>query len=474
MITKYKFFILLASLLLLGFFISSFLSYKMTKELTTHSLRESSLPLSSDNVYSEIQRDLLKPNLVSSLMANDTFLINWILDGEQNLKQITSYLEVIKRKYNTSSSFFVSNKTMNYYYEKGILKNISAAKESDSWFYRVKILVSEYESNIDKDFANKNTLTIFSNYKVKDKNGKFLGITGVGLQTSQVSSLLDTYKEKYKHEIYFVNFKKKIILKSKTFKKDKSFHKLISKKIDEFNKNDKSILEYTYLNEKYYLNIRFIDELSLYLCIEAKEKDFTKEIEENFFKNILFFIIVIIFIMLIIIIYINKYQKHLEVLAKKDKLTKLSNRHEFEESFKNILSSNRKKENKVTLILFDIDNFKDVNDTYGHLTGDKVLVIVARVFKNTLRSTDLVSRWGGEEFIAVLSNINKSNSFEVAEKLRLEIYNNKEIQDLIKRPLSISIGLVTKEKDENENELFLRVDKNLFIAKQEGRNRTIM
>lgn len=301
-----------------------------------------------------------------------------------------------------------------------------------------------------------------------------MGVTGVGLKTSQVNALLDTYKKKYNHEVYFVNLKKDIILKSKTFKKNSSFEDIISKKIDEFNKSEESILEYSYLKEKYYLNIRFIDELSLYLCIEAKEKDFTKEIDNNFIKNIAIVILSIVFIMIIIIFYINKYQKQLEVLAKKDKLTKLSNRHEFEEKFTNILEGNRKEENKISLILFDIDDFKDVNDTYGHLTGDKVLIIVAKIFKTIFRSTDLLSRWGGEEFIAVLSNISKNDSFEVAEKLRLAIYNNKEIIQLINRPLSISLGLVIKEKGEKEVDLFSRVDKNLFKAKKQGKNRTIM
>ena len=158
MINRYKFFALISFLLLASFFTTSFISYKMTKELTMQSLKEKNLPLSSDNVYSEIQKDLLKPNLVSSLMANDTFVINWILNGENNIEEISSYLSSIKTKYNTSSSFFVSNKTKNYYYPEGILKKIRASNERDEWFYRLKSISDEYESNIDIDLANNDSV----------------------------------------------------------------------------------------------------------------------------------------------------------------------------------------------------------------------------------------------------------------------------------------------------------------------------
>ena len=111
---QYRILIIITILLFIGFFATSFFSYKIATDLAKNELKYKSLPLSSDNVYSEIQRDLLKPNLVSSLMSQDTFMINWMLDGEQDLTQITKYLSTIKNKYNTSSSFLVSEKTKNY------------------------------------------------------------------------------------------------------------------------------------------------------------------------------------------------------------------------------------------------------------------------------------------------------------------------------------------------------------------------
>ncbi len=126
---NYKILIIITMLLFVGFFATSFFSYKIATDLAKNELKYKSLPLSSDNVYSEIQRDILKPNLVSSLMAQDTFMVNWMLSGEQNIDQITTYLSTIKNKYNTSSSFLVSDKTKNYYYPKGILKKYHQMKK---------------------------------------------------------------------------------------------------------------------------------------------------------------------------------------------------------------------------------------------------------------------------------------------------------------------------------------------------------
>lgn len=473
--SRYKFFSLVVILLFCGFIITSYLSYSFATKLARNSLTNNSLPLSSDNVYSEIQRDLLKPNLVSSLMANDTFLINWILNGEGNIAEITNYLKKIKNQYNTSSSFLVSNKSKNYYFSEGILKKIDPTKKEDIWFYRVESLVDEYESNIDHDLANDNTLTIFTNYKIKDNYNNFIGVTGVGLKTSNVTKLLDTYKRKYNHEIYFVNRKNNLILNSKTLDKSKSqkFKNIISQKVNEFNKENKNTLEYVYKNETYHLNIRYIDELNLYLCIEAKEKDFTQDIKNNFLLNISIFTIVILLIMTLVIYYINTYQKSLEFFARKDRLTKISNRHEFEDRFKELYKDALNNKNTISIILFDIDNFKEVNDTFGHAIGDKILILVANIFKEVFKPSDLVARWGGEEFISVITNINKESSFLLAEKLRLRIYEDKKIHKLINKPLSVSIGIAKNKEKDKEGELFLRVDKNLFKAKHNGKNQTV-
>ena len=121
----------------------------------------SELPLTSDNVYSEIQRDLLPSIFIASLMANDTFLRSWVIGGEKDPASITRYLKEISEKYNTMTSFFVSEKSRIYYQAKGILKKVSPDSPRDVWFFRVRKMDPIYEINVDPDMANHDTMTIF-------------------------------------------------------------------------------------------------------------------------------------------------------------------------------------------------------------------------------------------------------------------------------------------------------------------------
>ena len=111
-----KLIIVLSLILLSGFFLTNVISYQASKKSVKTSIIENSLPLARDNIYSEIQKDLARPIFVSSLMANDTFLKDWILAGEKDPAHIQKYLLEIKDKYQFFSSFFVSDITQNYYH----------------------------------------------------------------------------------------------------------------------------------------------------------------------------------------------------------------------------------------------------------------------------------------------------------------------------------------------------------------------
>ena len=112
---------LLCIILLFGFLTTNIVNYNVSRDLVRESIIGDSLPLARDNIYSEIQRDLMRPIFVSSLMANDTFLKDWVINGETNLASITRYLFKIKMKYGFFSSFFISNETRNYYHSNGLL-----------------------------------------------------------------------------------------------------------------------------------------------------------------------------------------------------------------------------------------------------------------------------------------------------------------------------------------------------------------
>jgi len=109
-----KLVLIISLLLITGFVATSLASYYASRASLRSQIQLNELPLTSENIYSEIQKDLLPPIFISSLMANDTFLREWVIQGENDIDKITRYLNAIQKKYNTITSFFVSEKTRNY------------------------------------------------------------------------------------------------------------------------------------------------------------------------------------------------------------------------------------------------------------------------------------------------------------------------------------------------------------------------
>ena len=163
---------------------------------------------------------------------------------------------------------------------------------------------------------------------------------------------------------------------------------------------------------------------------------------------------------------IEERTKELEVLASTDPLTQIHNRRKFFE-----LSSIRFEQNNNDLytVMIDVDKFKDINDKYGHQTGDEILKLVANAIKENLNSDDILGRIGGEEF-AIVYNSKDSLHIEKIEKLRQEVenltYNGIKV--------TISLGLTKRIKeDKNIDRLLTRADNALYEAKGTGRNKLI-
>ncbi len=165
---------------------------------------------------------------------------------------------------------------------------------------------------------------------------------------------------------------------------------------------------------------------------------------------------------------------NLEHIASVDYLTKLPNRRAFEQHMTNALQCRRLEDQFLCLMLIDVDNFKHVNDTYGHATGDSVLVQVAGILSAYVRHGDLAARYAGDEFLVLMScgsEIGHKRADDLLQKFRTESfkYDSNEL------PVTVSIGLVSMEnlKGIDMSELFRRVDSVLYKAKNEGRNRVI-
>jgi diguanylate cyclase (GGDEF)-like protein/PAS domain S-box-containing protein len=154
--------------------------------------------------------------------------------------------------------------------------------------------------------------------------------------------------------------------------------------------------------------------------------------------------------------------------ATKDKLTGLHNRHHGEQLLAEGYITARTLEHPLTLIMCDIDHFKQINDQFGHPTGDRILVEVAGMLRKAVRSGDAVIRWGGEEFMIVLNDCAQQDAVDLTQRIlhRVNSYKDVEIP-----ALTVSLGLATLAPEEAIDELIARADSALYDAKRAGRNR---
>ena len=162
-------------------------------------------------------------------------------------------------------------------------------------------------------------------------------------------------------------------------------------------------------------------------------------------------------------------------LSHSDSLTNLINHGRFQYLLSRELKNAAKQKKPLSLVMIDIDNFKNFNDTLGHPAGDKVLINIAKILKKTCRSSDIVARYGGEELVVVLPDTNKESAWGMSERLRQAIeefdFPGEEIQP--NKNLTISLGLASFPEDAKiKGELISKADSALYQAKKAGKNRT--
>ena len=164
-------------------------------------------------------------------------------------------------------------------------------------------------------------------------------------------------------------------------------------------------------------------------------------------------------------------KKHIEVLSETDRLTGLPNRLKLDETFEHEIARAKRYGHPLSVIIFDIDHFKQVNDSHGHQKGDEVLVGLSWLIQAHIRSADILGRWGGEEFMIVCPETNLEGAGVFAEHLRdaVATHDFAEIGHL-----AASFGVTEMRPDDSEDDMIHRADAALYRAKQDGGNRVAL
>lgn len=471
---KYWIIVLVSALLLAGFGSTLLTSYFVAYKSVGDEINKNTLPLTSDNVYSSIQKDLVLSIHISSLMAHDIFARDWLLAGEVDPEQMVRYLTEIQHKYNTVTTFFVSDITGFYYHPDGILKKVSKDDPLDAWYFRTRGLNMPYEINIDTDTADQNRITVFINYQVYGYDNELIGVTGVGLELSQVREVLNIYQQKFESRVFFVDNSGKIVLRADDFDLSPNLYEWnnFHDKVLTMLSNPEVSFDYTTGRQVFFVSSRYIPEFDLFLVI-LKENKLKANLSNRLQLNFAIGLLITVAVVGIVAVILKKFNQNLERLASIDPLTNTYNRSAFSLIFAQSLKEKKRRGSHLSMILMDIDDFKNINDKYGHPVGDLVLAAFAQTVMGVIRETDVLCRWGGEEFVVLLVDCSLREAVSVANKIK-KITSGIDIRSGRNSVrLTISAGVVAHREDETLTHLTARADALMYEAKFQGKNRTV-
>ena len=302
---KSRLIIIISLILLAGFFITNLIGYNSAKKSLRDDIINTSLPLTRDNIYSEIQRDLMRPLFIASSMANDTFLKDWALGGENEQESIKKYLSHIQDKYGFFTTFFVSAVTKNYYYYNGILKQISETDSHDVWYYNFVRKHVIYDLEVDQNQAANNKLTIFINNSVYDYDHKLIGVAGVGLDVERITNMLSEYQVKYDREIYLLDTSGSVMIHSNNISMKGSNIKNIDG-IKDFAGDLLSVsqiyknYEFDHNKTHYLLTSRYVPELNWFLVVVQDQNKAMRNIRMDFIRSLIYGLGVTLVVIMII------------------------------------------------------------------------------------------------------------------------------------------------------------------------------
>lgn len=461
-----------------GFLTTSLAAYIASRDAIEHSISEQALPLTGDIIYSGLQKDILYPVFISSMMAQDSQVRNWIADGEKHQQAILNYLNDIKGKYGTVASFMASDASRKLYHTYGPPDPLLETRPLDSWFFRIKDMGdAKYETNVDIDTQYSGQPTLFINHRVLDANGRFVGVVGVGITLDTMNQGLVRYQERFGRNIYFVDEQGKVVLSGAALRDDelslasRSGMKDIAPAILNRSTTPTS-LAYRSGKSDVLVNSRYLPEVNWYLVVEQNVSGNIKPLTRIFAINFGISFGVMLLVLIVTLLTVNSFQRRLHKMATTDALTGLLNRQALAVLFRQSILVSKRSGRPLSAILFDIDHFKSVNDAFGHMAGDSVIRQVAEIALDVVRESDVVTRWGGEEYLVLLGDCKLSQAIAIAENLRQRVAEHDFGLSSDKVRVTVSLGVAQYHINESENSFFTRADDALYGAKHGGRNYT--
>ncbi len=471
--SKIRINLLICAIILLGFAAVGIANYQSYSEIIKEDICNIS-KLTTTNIYAEIRNELARPIVVSLTMANDSFLKAWLLGeshgnfSEAHMEKLGEYLTQLKDQYGYDAAFVVSETTKRYYYHGGLNKIISSEDEHDVWYYDFLDKNKPYDLDIDTDEVNHNQLTVFINCRILDEHGRLLGVTGVGLKLNRVQAMLKSFESQFDLKTALFNREGIVQVSTDT---DEIYETNVFD-LPDFQKNRQDVLDHTNLrsfeyrdsHSSGYMITQYIEDMDWFLLVVKDTSVLRRTQSAQMVNDLIIFAVVVVCVLFIVDRLIRKNDQRLSAMARTDSLTSLINRRGFNEALSKALAASRGK--PLYLFIFDIDDFKEINDSHGHLVGDQIIIRIGKLAQQAF-SSGTVARWGGDEYAG----------FCMAEREEvLTLVNNfygllRVDEDLRPYGVTVCFGITEFKPGDSANTLLYRADRALYQAKESGKDR---
>ncbi|MCR4902635.1 MAG: sensor domain-containing diguanylate cyclase [Butyrivibrio sp.] len=457
--------IILSAILCFSLIVSFFMFSKITRDD-----KKLSTTVIFRGIYTAIDNEIELPAKIVKTMCYDSFLQD-LLDEEGLMPQdefnykIGEYLRTIRDGNGWESAYIVSSRTLNYYTADGLSKTVDPENDDyDVWYKNFLATGLEYGADMSYDEHNEQAWTIFIDRRM-DVDGKLKAVFGCAVYLSDISNMLAEFSQQYNVDVYFTDAYGNITLDKDGVSVGEAYYSR--------NYSPDMIREYSeYTDGAFYVK-QYIPLLGMYLVVKN-----TQHLLSLRFLIMLMLYLLCYFIFLIIIVVYNLNTFNNEKIAlgnkvRTDYLTKISNLNGLQDSINLFIEEEGSHHIGGTMLMLDIDYFKNVNDTLGHGKGDEVLIKVATILSKSFRGGDIVGRLGGDEFMVFSPSLKDYDSIankckELNNSFRFTVSNDegKSVN------ISASIGVSAYPQDaDNYHDLYKKTDEALYYSKNHGKDR---
>ena len=470
MIQKIKSYYYLFSIsILILFCIDNYVSYVHEKSLTINRTSNTSLLISEWIKGAFVSSDYILQDIVYAVPSSE---LQYPAKNLDSYRKITKYINDKRRTLPNANGVGLNDGNCIVTHTPSIVGFDAIDREWCS-VPKNNPEIQTYISNMFE--SNINELMVVQVRKFPGET--FTGLAGLGVNLDFFSKWLEKVKTTPSGMIAIVDSKMNLLARQPTLdnvlgkKIDNSIIKdFIASDISESWHSGKDII---FDKENSIYSLRKVDNTPFVVVVAEANEDW----QERWRKQVVVSILILITLWIMAWKILQHYlltlenEKKFEYLSQTDQLTGLYNRHKLHQVFTSEINRSNRFEEIFGIILLDIDLFKNVNDTYGHNIGDLVLKEISNILKDNIRVSDTLGRWGGEEFLIIIPQINIEGAKILAEKLRKEIENH---HFSTAGKLTASFGLAYYRKGDDENSIVKRADEALYKAKELGRNTIVI